>query len=151
MANSGVNVWGYKRHPKYALAWQVNNQKVPVYSSMRIKADIDLDDLWLGDPNVSVTWSSNHPDIIDEHGHYNGTGIQEETEVTLTARITAGTWYWQNEYVVKAQPNPNTNSVGYLPSTFFQPVTPAFDLQGRRVEKPRKGIFIINGKLTIIR
>lgn len=101
-APTGVNVWGYKMHPKYALAWQLNNQKMPVSNYASVKANLNLDGIWQGDANVSVQWTSSHPDIISEHGRYNPTGLQEDTEVTLTARIASGNYYWQQEYKVKA-------------------------------------------------
>lgn len=150
-STSGVNVWGYKRHPKYALAWQLNNQKLSFYDGKRISADMDLDGLWQGDPNVSVVWTSSHPDIIDEHGHFNNAGLAEETEVTLTVRITAGTWYWQREIPVRAQPDPA--GIGATLNDKEEIINKKYyDLVGRPVEgQPKAGIYIKNGKLTIIK
>ena len=146
---SGINVWGYKRHPKYALAWQLNHQKVPVRNNQTVKADLDLDGVWLGDDNVSASWTSSHPDIIDEHGHFNAAAVPSLTDVTLTLRITAGTYYWQQDYTVKVAPDPSA----------IHDVTPAqpqfagvaYDLKGHRVDNPRSGLYIINGKLTLIK
>ena len=150
-ATSGVNVWGYKRHPKYALAWQVNNQTLPVSYHKRISSDIDLDALWLGDPNVSVSWTSSHPDIIDEHGGYHPAGLTEETEVTLTVRITAGTYFWQQKFPLRVQPDPNADGIMVLELRDADRQQQRYDLLGRKADHRQKGLFIINGKLTIIK
>ena len=150
-ATSGVNVWGYKRHPKYALAWQLNNQKMPVVDERRISADIDLDGLWLGDKNVSVEWTSSHPGIIDEHGHFNNTGLAQETTVTLTVCITSGNYFWQHAYTVKAQPDPNIDGIVDIPYMVNPASTNVFDLQGRRVFYPQRGLYIRNGKKTFVK
>ena len=101
-SGSGVNVWGYKRAPKYALAWQLNNQSLPVTNNQSVLQNLNLDALWQGDPNVTMHWSSSHPDIISEHGRYNPTGLTDDTDVTLTARLSAAGYYWQQEFTVKA-------------------------------------------------
>lgn len=150
LASSGVNIWGYKMHPKYALAWQLNNQKLPVYDNMSVRKDINLDALWQGDENVSVSCISSRPDIIDEHGHYNPTGLTEETEVELTIRISSGSYYWQQTFTLRAQPDDMAGIVSPLTS-HHSPHT-LYDLTGRRVKgQPQRGIYIKNGKLTIIK
>ena len=152
-AANGVSVWGYKLLPKYALAWQLNNQKLPtLYDGIKVKADLDFDSVWLGDENVTVQWTSSHPAIIDEHGHYDCTGLQSETEVLLTLRIAAGNYYWQREFNVKAQPDPQLDAIHAAEASPFSPQSTIFDLQGCPVNaSPRqKGLFIINGKKTII-
>lgn len=151
-STSGVNVWGYKRHPKYALAWQVNNQKVPVYYHKRISSDTDLGGVWLGDPNVTVAWSSSHPDILDEQGGYHPSGLTEETEVTLTLRVTSGTYYWQQEFPLRVQPDP-TGIDATLNDEGKMAHDKVCDLLGRPVEgRPKtSGIYVKNGKLTIIK
>ena len=158
MAGGGVNIWAYKMHPKYALAWQLNHQKIPFYYGQRVKADLDLDGMWQGDENVKVEWTSSHPNIIDEHGHYNPVGVAEETEVTLSARITSCNYFWQYEAMVKAQPDPNPEAINDLTDDSFTLPHVIYDLQGRRVKTSDlrnadvlKGLYIINGKLTIIR
>ena len=108
MANSGVNVWGYKYSPKYALAWQLNNQKVPVTNNSFFSRDAYLYDMMVeGAENVSLTWTSSHPDIISDHGKYNPYGLEENTKVTLTARMDVPGWYWQQDYTVTAYSEEN--------------------------------------------
>jgi len=150
-ATSGVCLWGYKRHPKYALAWQVNNQKLPVSFYQKVSGDLDLDAIELSDPNISASWTSSLPAVIDEHGHYNGTTITEQTEVTLTLRLSSGSYYWQNDVLVRAQPD-STTGIG----TVLTPADAAtdgevYDLWGHRIDNPRRGVYVKNGKLIIIR
>ena len=106
-ANSGVSIWGYKMAPQYALAWQLNNQKVPVSTGKTIEENIALDALWQGDPNVTLQWTSSQPAIISDHGRYNPQGLQDDTDVTLTARLSAGNYYWQQQWTVTAKSEAN--------------------------------------------
>ena len=110
MANSGVNVWGYKYHPKYAVAWQVSNQKVPVSNNQQIVKNIDLYAMDLGDDNVTMQWTSNNPDIISDYGRYNPTGLTDDTPVELTARVASCDYYWSETYNVKALSEENAQA-----------------------------------------
>lgn len=103
MATTGVNIWGYKLAPKYAVAWQVNNQTLPVTNGKSIDENYDLDAMWLDDPNVTVSWTSDNPAIISEHGRYNPAGLAENTFVTLDAKVSSGDWYWTQQLKVSAK------------------------------------------------
>ncbi len=102
MSNGGVNVWGYKYHPKYALAWQLNNQKVPVTNNGYFSRDTYLDYMLTDNGNVSLTWTSSNPEAVSEHGKYNPYVLKEDTKVTLTARLESTGYYWQQDYTVTA-------------------------------------------------
>lgn len=110
MATNGVNVWGYKYHPKYAVAMQVSNQKAPVSNNQSIVKNIDLYSMDQGIANVSLQWTSSHPDIISEYGRYNPMGLTEDTPVELTARVTSCNYYWNETYTVKALSEENSKS-----------------------------------------
>jgi arabinan endo-1,5-alpha-L-arabinosidase len=102
MANNGVCVWGYKYHPKYALAWQLNNQKVPVTNNGNFSRDAYLDYMLTDVDNVSLSWQSSLPEVISNQGKYNPYVFDEDTVVTLTARLESADYFWQQEYNVKA-------------------------------------------------
>ena len=110
MATSGVNVWGYKMHPKYAVAWQLNNQTLPLSSNMDVKKNLDLYGMDQGVDNVSLTWTTSAPDVISEYGRYNPTGLTEDTPVTLTARVESNDYYWAQEFQVKAASEANAEA-----------------------------------------
>lgn len=112
MATSGVNVWGYKMAQQYALAWQLNNQKVPVSNNKLIDENIDLASLWLGDSNITLQWTSSQPAIISNHGRYNPIGLQENTDITLTAKLSTADYYWQQQYIVSAKSEQNAQPIG---------------------------------------
>ena len=96
LSNTGINIWAYKLTPKYALAWQLSNQKVPVSNNQSINQDIDLiGDMDLGVEGVSISWKSSQPDVISDYGKYNPTGLTESVPLTLTARAETTGWYWQ--------------------------------------------------------
>ena len=102
MSNSGVNVWGYKYHPKHAIAWQLNNQKVPVTNNGSFSRDAYLDYMLTDVDNVTLSWTSSLPEVISNEGKYNPYVFDNDTIVTLTARLESADYYWQQEYNVKA-------------------------------------------------
>ena len=102
IANSGVSIWAYKWHPKYELAWQLNNQKVPVTNNQTIKKDVDLQSISLGLDNITTLWQSSKPCILSDFGKYDPYAISEDTELTLTARHETTGFYWTQDYAVKA-------------------------------------------------
>jgi arabinan endo-1,5-alpha-L-arabinosidase len=105
----GVGLWAYKKHPKYAVAWQLNHQTVPVKDGQTVNHNVDLYSILVdGEPNVSAEWVSSHPDIISNTGRYNPAGLQENTNVTLTARIASANYYWQQDYTVRALSEQNS-------------------------------------------
>ena len=102
-SRTGVNVWGYKLHPKYAVAWQLNNQTVPVSNGQEIDHNCDLyGEMPLQDANVVLQWTSSEPDVISHYGRYNPTGLTENRQTTLTARLSSADYYWEQSYNVKA-------------------------------------------------
>ena len=109
-SGSGVNVWGYKMHPKYAVAWQLNNQKVPVTNNQQVKQNLELDEMDLQIENVQVEWTSDQPDIVSAHGRYNPTGLTEDTPVGLSVRVSSCGYYWAQDYTVKALSEENAKT-----------------------------------------
>lgn len=107
MATSGVNIWGYKMAPKYAVAWQVNNQTVPVTNGKSIDENYDLDGMLITD-NVTLEWTSDKLEIINSHGQYNPAGLAENTYVTLDAKLSSGDWFWTAQYKVNAKSEQNS-------------------------------------------
>ena len=77
LSTGGVGLWAYKMHPKYALAWQLNNQTVPLVNNQQIVRNCDLYSIDQHVPNVSVKWTTTAPDVVSEFGRYNPTGLTE--------------------------------------------------------------------------
>ena len=100
MASSGVNIWGYKYHPKYAVAWQLKNQTSPIQNHQGILNSVDLMSVSAGVDNVKLEWESDHPDILSNTGQYNPAGMTENTLVNLTLRISSGKYYCTDTYEV---------------------------------------------------
>lgn len=101
-AGNGVNIWGYRMRDDYALAYQINNQDIPITNKQRVSTNIDLTSLQVTD-NVNIEWSSSHPEIISEGGRYNPAGLTQDTLVDLTVHISAGDYYWERGYTVTAK------------------------------------------------
>lgn len=103
VSNGGVSVWAYKLHPKYELAYQLKTQKVPVSNNTTVKKNIDLyGSMPLYGDQTTLEWTSSNPAVINNYGKYYPLGLAEDTEVTLTARLNCGNYFWQESYKVKA-------------------------------------------------
>lgn len=117
-ANNGVHIWGYRMRDDYALAYQLNNQDIPITYRQRVSSNIDLTNLQVTD-NITIKWTSSLPEIISEGGRYNPAGLLQDTLVELTAHISAGDYYWEKDYTViaKAEEYPShdwkTGAVAY--------------------------------------
>lgn len=103
VATNGVNVWGYKYRADYALAWQLNYQKMPVKTAQAVKKNIDLYGMNLVADNVDLAWTSSKPDVISSEGKYYPIGLETNTDVVLTAHLTSGNYFWEQSINVKAQ------------------------------------------------
>jgi arabinan endo-1,5-alpha-L-arabinosidase len=101
MATNGVNVWGFKYRDDYSLAWQLNNQTMPVSNNKSVLKNLDLYGVNVID-NVGLQWTTDRPDVISDCGKYYPLGLADDTDVTLTARLTCGRYFWQQPYTVKA-------------------------------------------------
>ena len=148
LSTSGVNVWGYKLHPKYAVAWHVNNQTVPIRSYQRVSADLDLYSMNRGDDNVTLQWTSSAPDLLSDEGRYTPTGLLADSTVTLTARVSSYPYYWTQSYTVTVVPDPTAVAA---PLQTVDNDSPLYDLTGRRIAKPLKGVYIRNGRKLVYR
>ncbi|MCD8303694.1 MAG: family 43 glycosylhydrolase [Prevotellaceae bacterium] len=97
VASSGVPFWGYKLEPQYAIAWNYAN--INLKQGQTVSSNVSL--MFDTDNNTTLTWTSSEPDILSETGKYNPTDTQ--TDVTMTARLDCGDYFWQEAYDVKAQ------------------------------------------------
>lgn len=101
-APNGVHVWGYRFRDDYALAYQINNQILPVSDRQRVTANVDLTGMQCVD-NVDVVWTSSLPQYISEGGRYDPAGLTNDTLVELTLDLSAGDYYWTRTYSVTAK------------------------------------------------
>lgn len=101
-AKDGVNVWGYRMEDPYALAYTLNTYARPVTEGQNVTRHLDLYGMKVENP-VQVRWSSDAPDIISHTGRYNPAGLEGDAEVSLTAELSAGNYYWTNVYHVTAR------------------------------------------------
>lgn len=99
VANSGAPIWGYRVADKYAVGYTAKDYTVPVRENATVGKHLALygDGLY----GAKIEWESSVPEVISNTGKYNPT--DEATRVTLTMRISAGTWYCQQEFHVTAQ------------------------------------------------
>ena len=102
-AKTGLCVWAYKLAPDHALAMHINEQTVPVKSNSYVSENIRLMDMQLDIPGVNLSWNSSQPQVISNVGQYNPTGLAENMNVELTARLVSGNWYWTASYNVIAE------------------------------------------------
>ena len=110
MSNDGVNVWGCKMEPQYAVAYNVNNAELPVKNGAAVNRNLELcQPMAYG---ATLEWQSSRPDIISTTGKY--APAAENVPVELTARIACGRYFWQNTYNVTATKDiiPSGNYLG---------------------------------------
>jgi len=99
VANTGVPVWGYKLMPEYAVSWNYVNNTFNVKEGTTYNSNISL--MFPTTDNAVLTWTSSEPDVISETGKFSPRDTI--TDVTLTARLECGDYYWGQTYNVKAQ------------------------------------------------
>ncbi len=97
-ASSGTPIWGYKLESDYAIAWNYAQGNISLTDGQVVDGDIHM--MFDTDNNTTLTWTSSEPDIISETGKYSP--VDEDTAVTLSARLTCGDFYWTQDYTVTA-------------------------------------------------
>ena len=98
-ATSGTPLWGYKLKPQHAIAWNQQNNTLGVKDGQTVSSNLSL--MFPTDNNVTLSWTSSQPDVISETGKY--APLSTATDVTLTARLSCGDYYWEQAYNVTAQ------------------------------------------------
>ncbi len=101
-ASTGVNMWAYKMRDDYSIAYTLNNSTIPVTNYRVVNNNLNLFGFNLQD-NVELSWTSSAPDIIDEDGKYNPAGLEADSMVTLSGRLSCGNYYWAQTYTVRAK------------------------------------------------
>ncbi len=98
-ADSGVAIWGYKVEDRYAVAYTAKNYTAPIKENANVSKHIPL--YGNGYYGAKIEWESSVPEVISNTGKYNP--ADTATRVTLTLRISAGTWKYEQAYNVTAQ------------------------------------------------
>ena len=99
--SNGVALWGYRMEDRYALAYTLNTSDFPVRDGLNVNRNVDLYGMTLERP-VRLEWTSDRPEVLSSTGRYNPVGLTENVDVCLTARLSAGNYYWTDEYDVTA-------------------------------------------------
>ncbi len=98
-STSGVNVWGCKMAPQYAVAYNVNHFTAPVQKNATVSRNLDL--YRPTTYGATLQWTSDVPEVISTTGKY--APQSENVAVKLTATIACGDYYWADTYPVTAQ------------------------------------------------
>lgn len=98
MSSEGVNVWGCKMEPQYAVAYNVNNVEIPIKNGTNVNRNLELYQPM--SHGATLEWQSSRPDVISATGKY--APEAENVPVELTARISCGRYFWQDTYSVTA-------------------------------------------------
>ena len=94
--------------------------------------------------NGQLAWLSNSGTTVGSFRAYLS-GLTAEQAAQVFVDGTTGI----DNVNVNVNPNPNPNANNAQPSTLH--AQPYYDLSGRRVEHPTKGVYIVNGKKVVIR
>lgn len=101
-SSCGVPCWGYKLQPPYAIS--LNYQefsdtyfKRTLFSRISKNVDIMFQPL----EDVQLTWTSSAPDVLSSTGKF--TPQDESVNFTMTARLSSGNYYWENEFAASTR------------------------------------------------
>ena len=107
--STGVNIWGYKLKDEYNLAYQLNNLDLPIINKQEVSTNLYFYNMDIN-PGIDVEWTSSHPDIITTRGHFNPTGMTEDTPVEITAKLSTGDYFWTETFNVTAKADAELDS-----------------------------------------
>ncbi|MBO4606590.1 MAG: glycoside hydrolase family 43 protein [Prevotella sp.] len=145
VSNTGVPCWGYKMQPQYAIAYNYSQYSSTYFKrTMFSRVTSDKEILFTPEENVTLSWTSSNPDILSNTGKF--TAPTEDTSFTMTARMECGNFYWQRDFSAKAIADPSSISEVSMSEQVNKCSNDVFDLMGRRVEKPSRGFYLVNGK-----
>ncbi len=111
---NGLNIWGSKlEDDKREIAKNVKNFEfgVPLraYESFALPT--------VGNGGVSITWVSSNPEVLTADGQL--TTVTEKTQVTLTAILSKGDYYYSYDFPVVVLPGDGTFTERTLIDSFF--------------------------------
>ena len=145
VSNTGVPCWGYKLQPKFAIAYNYTQYSSTYFKrTMFSRVTSDKDILFTPEENVTLSWMSSNPEVLSNTGKF--TAPAEDTSFTMTARMECGNFYWQRDFSAKAIADPSSISEVSMSEQVNKCSNDVFDLMGRRVEKPSRGFYLVNGK-----
>lgn len=145
VSNTGVPCWGYKMQPQYAIAYNYSQYSSTYFKrTMFSRVTNDKEILFTPEENVTLSWTSSNPDVLSNTGKF--TAPTEDTSFTMTARMECGNFYWQRDFSAKAIADPSSISEVSMSEQVNKCFNDVFDLMGRRVEKPSRGFYLVNGK-----
>lgn len=98
-ASCGVSVWAYKLQPQSAIAY--NYQKYGSYFKSLLSVNQNKCLMFDPEESTNIEWSSSNPDVFSNTGAYNPT--TEDVDITLTARLTSGNYYWEKVFTPKVK------------------------------------------------
>ena len=112
--STGQPVWAYRMEPQYAVAYTAKNYEIPIKNGATVSRNLPLYGVGYG--GATIEWQSSAPDIIAPDGHF--TAPETTTDVNLTCHISAGNYYYDQSFTVKASKNSISDS------TFVALLTP---------------------------
>lgn len=107
-ATNGECIWGSRMQPEYAIAYTYKNMTSPLPSNGRVNRNLLLDiPTWYG---TTADWISSRPDVLSGNGMYSP--ADQSVSLTLTQRLSCGSFYWEKEHKLTAAKN-NEPSADY--------------------------------------
>ena len=101
-ASSGVPCWGYKLQPPYAISLNYQQFGGTYFKSTLFRGvSKNIDIMFQPVEGVELTWESSAPDILSTTGKF--TPQPEVADLTMTARLECGNYYWQHEFAASTR------------------------------------------------
>ena len=140
-SNAQLSMWGAKADYKAAIRCALDELTIPVTEGMHITENISLPRTSNSQPSrlgAEVTWTSDNVKVLTSAGVIKGDG-----EVTLTLTISKDGFSYNKPYHLLVGDLTGITTL----SSEDEALPKVYDLWGRSVQQPLRGIYIINGKL----
>ena len=95
-ASCGVPVWGYKMQAPYAIAYNYQTYSDYFKTTLLSRVSKNIEIVFTPEESVELEWTSSNPDVLSNTGKCNP--ADEDVALTMTARLSAGSYYWEKEY-----------------------------------------------------
>ncbi len=138
--SSQLEVWGFKADAKAAIKCSLDSLAVTFQDGDNITDNVTL-------PTPSplgavVTWTSSNTQVLTNKGVVKGTG-----EVVLNLTINKDGFYYSKDYSLLVGDYSTITSLEAEKTAARE----VFDLCGRRVQQPSRGLYIIDGRKTVLK
>ncbi len=133
------SLWGVKADAKAAIKYTLDNLSIPISDQKEVQSNVSLPTS--GKLGALVSWTSSDESVMTSAGSVVGSGI-----ITVTLNVEKDGYSYLKDYTLKVG---DYTGIAKLHNDATKAL-PVYDLQGRKVEHPTRGIYIVGGKKVFV-